>query len=592
MKGPSRKVPMTAGNLNTAEREIARSTPGMFAKFVNGDSWRLYKHLKLLDKYLMKAVSGECKRLIVQIPPQHGKSMLISEHLGVWYLGNNPDNAVMLCSYEADYAKTWGRKARRLMEKWGPALFGIQVAKDTRAADNWEIEGRRGVFQTAGVGGPVTGKRAHLLIIDDPVKNAADAMSPTMRERNKDWFRTTSSTRLQKYSTVIVVQTRWHDDDLAGWLQNEFPDMWTVVNMPAISWGEGDLPEDERQPDPLGRAPGEALCPGLHPIENLLEKMRLMGEFWFSALYQGRPVPSSGGIFKEACFKYWAWNPEECLTKQGGRIYGDLPVELPEKFDYLIQSWDMTYKKTTDSDWVVGQIWGAHGADRYLLAQFRDRCGFGQTVKAVELMSATYFGKMTRDKLVEFRANGPAVVAVLQRKIAGFKDVEPEGSKEARAHGCVFQFESGNVYFPHPGEKGNEWVAGLLYEFKFFPAARHDDQVDCATQALAFLFEKQVSGAWAVLRNAPSVRSIVESGPNANASRTGYNSDDEATFADELERKANRKGRGATARGSTGNGGTGSSAKAAAAGARARKKSLRGGGRQGSVGAMLDAVLG
>lgn len=589
MKGSAQKLSMSTGHMSRIEKELAKSTPGMFAKAVCGDGWRLYRHLKLLDKYLMKAINGECKRLIIQMPPQHGKSMLISEHLGVWYLGNFPDNAVMLCSYEADYAKTWGRKARRLMEKWGPTLFGIQVAKDTRAADNWEIEGRRGIFQTAGVGGPVTGKRAHLLIVDDPVKNAADAMSPTMRERNKDWFRTTSSTRLQKKSAVVIVQTRWHDDDLAGWLQNEFPDMWTVVNLPAIAWAESDLPDGEWQPDPLGRKPGEALCPNLHPIENLLEKAKLMGEFWFSALYQGRPVPASGGIFKEACFKYWAWNPDQCVTRHGGKILSELPVELPEKFDYLIQSWDMTYKKTTDSDWVVGQIWGAHGADRYLLAQFRDRCGFGTTVKAVELMSATYFGKRCQDKLVEMRANGPAVVAVLQRSIGGFKDVEPDGSKEARAHGVVFQFEAGNVYFPHPSEPGNEWVAGLLYEFKFFPAARHDDQVDCATQALAFLFEKQILGAWKVVRGTPSVREILEGGPDGvGATSTGYGNGEEVDHAALIEKRMAKKiGRG------KGGGGTGVSAKAARAGVSARRKSLRGSGRQaGGVGALLDEVLG
>jgi len=585
MKGSAVKKGMSFSGKTKIDREIARSTPAMFAKAVNGDSWRLYKHLKLLDKYLMMAVSGECKRLIIQMPPQHGKSMLISEHLGVWYLGNFPDNSVMLCSYEADYAKTWGRKSRRLMEKWGPTLFGIQVSKDSRAADNWEIEGKRGIFQTAGVGGPVTGKRAHLLIIDDPVKNAADAMSPTMRERNKDWFRTTSSTRLQKKSTVVIVQTRWHEDDLAGWLQNEFPDVWTVVNLPAIAWGPADLPADEFKPDALGRKPGEALCPNLHPLENLLEKARLMGEFWFSALYQGRPVPASGGIFKEATFKYWAWDPESCVTKSGDRV-SDLPVELPEKFDYIIQSWDMTYKDTKDSDWVVGQIWGAKGADRYLLAQFRDRCSFGTTVKAVRLMSATHFGKMSKDKLVEFRANGPAVCAVLDREIAGLKDVEPEGSKEARAHGVTFQFESGHVYFPHPGEAGNEWVAGLLYEFKFFPAARHDDQVDCATQALAFLYEKQVAGAWAVRRQDPSIKAQLEAGPEG---ATGFGNMDETTMLENLERKTQDR----MQRKSRVQYGTGASAKRALAGKASKKRSLRGSRPSGgSVRAMLDSVLG
>lgn len=460
---------------------LATATPGMFAKFINGGEWKLYPHLKILDKAIMWAIANN-GWIIVQMPPQHGKSMLVSEHTPAWYLGKFPNRAVMLCSYEADYSMTWGRKARRLMEKWGPSLFGVQVSKDSRAADNWEIAGHRGILQTAGVGGPITGKRAHLLIIDDPVKNAEDACSPTMREKKKDWFRTTSSTRLQKNSAVILVQTRWHEDDLAGWLQREFPNRVVVINLPAIAWGEDELPEGEWRPDPLGRKKGEALCPDLHPIENLKAKEEVMGSIWFSALYQGRPVPAEGGIFKEQTFRYWTWET------------------LPEKFDYVIQSWDMTYKRTTDSDWVVGQIWGAHGADRYLLAQFRDRCGFTKTVKAVEMMSKTEFGKQSREKLVEFRANGPAVVRVLEKEISGFVDVEPEGSKEARAHGVEFQFASGNVYFPDPNEPGNEWVNLLVYEFRFFPNARHDDQVDCATQGLAFLWEKEKIGAWGVVK--------------------------------------------------------------------------------------------
>lgn len=484
-------------------QSLATSTPGMFAKYINGGEWKLYDHLKILDKAIMWAIANN-KWIIVQMPPQHGKSMLISEHLPPWYLGKFPNRAVMLCSYEADYAMTWGRKARRLMERWGPKLFGVQVSKDSRAADNWEIAGHRGILQTAGVGGPVTGKRAHLLIIDDPVKNAEDANSPTMREKKKDWFRTTSSTRLQKDSAVILVQTRWHEDDLAGWLQREFPEQVVVINLPAIAWGEDELPEGEWVPDILGRKKGEALCPDLHPIENLLAKKVVMGEVWFSALYQGRPVPAEGGIFKKHTFKYWNWD------------------SLPEKFDYIIQSWDMTYKRTSDSDWVVGQTWGAKGADRYLLSQFRERCGFSKTIKAVKCMTATEFGSMAREKLVEFRANGPAVVRALEREISGFVDVEPEGSKEARAHGVEFQLSSGNVYFPNPSEPGNEWVGHVLYEFTFFPNARYDDCVDCATQALDFLWDKGVEMGWGSVKKRYSVQKALSEGENGGNGIDGF----------------------------------------------------------------------
>lgn len=471
------------------EEQLIIASPALFAKSASDGHWKMYPHLRLLDRYLMMAFAGICDRLIIQMPPQHGKSSLISEYLPVWYLGHFSDNAVMLCSYEADYAKTWGLKSRQLMERVGPGYFGISVSKESRRADNWCIEGRRGILQTAGINGPVTGKRAHLLIVDDPVKNNKDANSPTMREHNKDWFRTTSSTRLQKKAVVIVVQTRWHEDDLAGWLQTEFPGRYFVLNLPAIAWGPGDLPSDEYRRDPLGRRPGEALCPQLHPLKNLAEKIELMGESWFSALYQGRPVSKSGGVFDKDTFRYWSWDT------------------LPEEFDYVIQSWDMTYKDTSDSDWVVGQIWGMKGADRYLLMQFRDRSSFPDTVKAVRMMTWSHFGKMSREKLVEFKANGPAVVATLQSEIPGFVDIDPEGSKEARAHGVSWQFASGNVYFPDPDEPGNEWVVKLISEFHKFPKDRHDDQVDAATQALEWMYQRFIGSKVHAIKRTNSVAS-------------------------------------------------------------------------------------
>lgn len=469
------------------EEQLTIASPALFAKSASEGHWKMFPHLRLLDRYLMMAFSGVCPRLIIQMPPQHGKSSLISEYLPVWYLGHYPDNAVMLCSYEADYAKTWGLKTRQLMERVGPGYFGVHVSRDSRRSDNWCIEGRRGIMQTSGINGPVTGKRAHLLIVDDPVKNNKDANSPTMRENNKDWMRTTSSTRLQKESVVIVVQTRWHEDDLAGWLQKEFPERWLVVNLPAIAWGPGDLPDGEYKPDPLGRKAGEALCPQLHPIKNLAEKVELMGESWFSALYQGRPVSKSGGVFNREHFKYWTWDT------------------LPEVFDHVIQSWDMTFKDTSDSDWVVGQIWGMKGADRFLLAQFRDRASFPDTVQAFRAMTWSHFGKMSKEKLVETEANGPAVISTLQKEIPGIEPIDPKGSKEARAHGVSWQFASGNVYFPDPDEPGNEWVVKLTSEFHKFPKDRHDDQVDAGTQALDFMYQLFIGGKVVAIKREFSV---------------------------------------------------------------------------------------
>lgn len=223
------------------------------------------------------------------MPPRHGKSELCSKYLPAWAIGTFPDWRVILTSYEAQFAAQWGRKARDILEEWGPQAFGISVSKKSSAADRWDIEGHEGGMQTAGAGGPITGKGAHLLIVDDPIKNDEDAHSPVMREKIWDWWQSTAYTRLEPDGTAIVIHTRWHRDDLIGRLlkQQDEEDVgrqWDVVDFPAI---------DEH---------GEALWPERFSRARLQEIERAIGPYKWSCLYQQMPTLATKAEWPES---YW-----------------------------------------------------------------------------------------------------------------------------------------------------------------------------------------------------------------------------------------------------------------------------------------------
>lgn len=193
--------------------------------------------------------------LIIEAPPRHGKSEFISRYLPAWYVARYPERRVILASYAAEFARSWGRKARALVEEFGPEWFGVEVSKEQHAAVDWELADHGGGMVTAGVGGPLTGRGAHLMIIDDPVKNDEEALSERTREHHWDWWQATASTRLEPGGVAIVMATRWHKDDLTGRL------------LRAASDGEGEpvtrvcLPAIATDGDYLGRQPGEPLWP-------------------------------------------------------------------------------------------------------------------------------------------------------------------------------------------------------------------------------------------------------------------------------------------------------------------------------------------
>lgn len=244
------------------------------------------RHLNLLTQKLLDVADGRCKRLMVFMPPRHGKSELCSHFFPAWYLGNFPQRQIILASYGADLATSFGRKARDVLTEFGPSVFGVTLKKDSLAANRWETT-QGGIMVTAGVGGPITGRGANILLIDDPVENAEQSRSITIRERAWDWYRSTAYTRLEPEGAIVLIMTRWNEDDLAGRLlkkAQEDGEPWEILRLPAIAG-----PDDQ-----LGRQPGEALWPARFPLERLEEIRRTTEAYWWSALFDQNPQPEGG----------------------------------------------------------------------------------------------------------------------------------------------------------------------------------------------------------------------------------------------------------------------------------------------------------
>lgn len=425
--------------------------------YLDDPTWICAPHLALLNIKLMEVARGAINRLMVFLPPRHGKSTLVSQYFTAWFIGNWPDKRVILSSYEADFAATWGRKSRNILEEYGKDIFGVELSSDSSAANRWDIAGRKGGMITAGYGGAITGKGADIYIIDDPIKNPEQAHSKTVREHQDDHYKSVIRTRMEPSGAIILILTRWNEDDLAGRRLREMAEggeRWEVLSFPAIA----------KENDILGRKPGDALFPQRYPVEALLNIKKSIGAYWWAALYDQDPRPDEGNIFKRQWWKY----------------YKSSDVK-PEDFTRIIQSWDMAFKDTAASCYVSGQVWGEKGADKYLLDQKRDKLDFVATLEAFQMLSKKW--PRSSAKLVEDKANGPAVIASLRHKISGIIPVTPHGSKEARAHAITPYIEAGNIYLPQDAR----WIDDFVNECSAFPNAAYNDQVDSMTQALDYL---------------------------------------------------------------------------------------------------------
>lgn len=468
-------------------KKAPRLTPAHFAIHCSQGTWFPFRHLLIIVRALVLVALGKIKRLVVSMPPQHGKSELISHWFVAWLLGNFPDRRVILCSYEAEFAAGWGEKVRNTLETWGGPVFGIKIDGRSSAKARWRIKGKRGGMDCVGIDGPANGKPADLVIVDDPIKTPEEAASPERRQKHKDWFTSVAEARLSKIGAAIVVMTRWHEDDLAGWLYAQsllgIGEACTFIVMPALALDPEQLPEDARAyfgPDPLGREVDEPLCPDLHDKQKLVH-LRNRNATLFWAVQQQYPHSPQGNIFVRD--KFNRWSASNCPLELDPEHGFYRPRKGVEPFDRVIQSWDFTYGSLTGRSWCVGQVWGQRGSDYFLIFQTRGHWTFDQMCD--EVVAVTDLFPMAAGKLIEAKASGPHVIRRLRKKISGLLPIPVYASKLARAFSVVPLVNAGNVWIPD--ENAFPWVAEFLREITAFPMALTDDQVDTLSQALAFL---------------------------------------------------------------------------------------------------------
>lgn len=423
--------------------------------------------LKLIDEALARVASGECLRLMISLAPQEGKSERCSRRFPTWMLHRNPSLRIAIVSYAYRIARRWGERIRDDIVEHG-AKLDIHVPADA-AADEWRLTGKLGGVYSVGIGGPLTSRAVDLLIIDDPYKDGKQADSKAWNERIQGWWEEVAIPRLGPGVAVVIIATRWREDDLIGWLQQrEDGDVWEVINIPA----QADHDPAKGETDILGREPGEFMESSRgRTREDWLARMKAMGTRAWTALCQGRPAPASGDIFQDA---WWQkYEAPQWIVRPNGSYWA-------VGFDQVIMSVDCAFKDTEDSDFVALQVWARRGVDAYLLDQVHERLSFVDTVDRFRRLCAKW--PQATLKLIEDKANGTAVINMLRRKIGGMVPVEPDGSKVERAFAVSPFVEGGNVYLPAP--ELAPWVDKFLLEHRLFPRGANDDQVDGTTQAL------------------------------------------------------------------------------------------------------------
>lgn len=452
-----------------ARVEISRRASGRysllgFTKYTMSDYMVGPQHRLLCDR-LDAVERGEIKRLMVFMPPRHGKSELTSKRFPAWFLGRNPTKQIITASYGATLAQGFGRDVRNIVASPEfSALFPeIGVASDSAARDNWHTN-KGGVYTAMGVGGGLTGKGAHVALIDDPVKDRQDAESPIIRDAAWDWYRSVLRTRLMPNGAIVLVLTRWHPDDLAGRLLSEMEngtgEAWEVLSLPAICDSDHDA---------LRRGIGEALWPEVFPVAELNNIEKSVGPREWSALYQQNPTPGEGTLFKAAMIPV---------------------VDAPPSGGKIVRRWDLAATRqigTRDPDWTVGVKMAEYPDGRYgILNIVRMREGPAE-VEATITNTASLDGKGV--EVVIPQDPGQAGVAQSQyliRKLSGYrvKAIRETGDKATRAAPFASQVNAGNVFMVR-----GVWNNTFVEELNQFPAATHDDQVDAAAGAFSALCE-------------------------------------------------------------------------------------------------------
>lgn len=451
--------------LEAKSRRLARRNLIAFCEYTKADFQRA-AHLELLAGRLEAIERGEIKRLMVIMPPRHGKSELVSLRFPCWYLGKHSTAQLVQAGYAESIALLHSRQARDIFISYETRTLFPEVyyrpehtrqetvLPERQAAHEWGTK-QGGSYYAVGVGGGLTGRGFDVGIIDDPIKDAEEANSETIRDKVWEWYRTVFRTRVQPNAAIIIVTTRWHEDDLVGRLlkqskEDHGADQWEILHLKAME-------------------NGQALWPERYPLEVLNNIRATIGGRAFESLFQGEPKIAEGNIIKRDWWKYY---------------------KEPPHFTRRIHSWDTAFKAKTENDYSVCTVWGEAANGYYLLDVWRQKVEYPDMKRA-----STHLYERDRPDavLVEDKASGQSLLQELKRDtLMPVLAIKVDVDKVARANAIAPLIEAGKVFLPESAE----WIHDFIEELSAFPGAEHDDQVDSVTQALQWMSKGSSFDTW------------------------------------------------------------------------------------------------
>lgn len=437
--------------------ELARRRLISYIQATKPDYIANWHHI-LIAEYLEAVLRGEIKKLIITAPPRHGKSEAITIRFPVWFLGHNPDKFVIVTSYSGSLSNTFSRKARDIcLSARNKRIFeNLRLRPDSKSVQEWETT-RGGKYIASGIGGPITGKGAHLLIIEDPIKNAQEGKSKATLDGHWDWYTTTAQTRLEKDAAQIITMTRWNESDIVGRATNPkitgtYKD-WVILNLPAVATSDSRF-----------RKEGEALWPYKYPLDYLMKIRSDMSPKDWLALFQGAPKEERGEIYKS---EYWQY-------------YDSVP---PGKVRRKIQSWDTAFKEKERNDFSVCVTMTESDIGYHVEGVWRKRVVFPDLVKQSK---AQYELHKPDVVLIEDKASGTDLYHTLKTETKyPIKAVPANNDKVSRAHAVTPAIESGRVFL----KSDAPWLVDFVDELTAFPDGAHDDQVDAFNQGLSYFYK-------------------------------------------------------------------------------------------------------
>ncbi len=453
-----------------------KATPATLATHLSGGAWQPAQHLLFISKIVAHAIyqgfkTGEGKKIIISVPPRHGKSYMLSVWSPIWILEHWPWAHIMTATYGADLATDFSRETRDLCIKHEDQL-SFKLKSDTKQVVRWMTEAGGGEY-AVGVGGPLTGRGANVLLVDDYIKNAQEAASKTVRDNAYTWFTSTAFTRLEPGGTVIIIATRWNKDDVSGRLL-KLDDGWIEINLPALA-------EDN---DPIGRQKGEALWPERYTAKTLTRIKNTVGPYFWNSLFKQDPQEDNSGLIDTS------------------KIHIIPQAEVPPLNEMvLIRAWDQAATPTDnvalDPDWTVGLLIGWHPASNifYILSIVRVQ----KSPAGIELTMQTTTENDSEQTMVVLEQepgsagkNNVYFTAKYVLEDALLSGIRSTGPKLLRAQGAFAALEMGLIKVVEGSH-----VTEFINEVGSFPAGDHDDQVDALSLGYSELkkYRKQ-SATW------------------------------------------------------------------------------------------------